>query len=217
MVSEELDLRALDLTTLVRMDLPLPMLLRPEPALDDDALMSVSRALRPFRLERTRAGEIEIMSPNGMLSGQHEQMLLVALVEWNRHAGRGVTIPANVGVNLPDGSCLAADAAWMSHERYSSLTREQKQGFLPFCPEFIVEIRLQSDRRRKLEAKMELWVANGAKLAWLIDLQERSVSVYRPGEETESLEAPEMVAGTGPLEGFLLNAGAFWSVGDDER
>jgi len=41
-------------------------------------------------------------------------------------------------------------------------------------------------------------------LGWLIDPQERTVTIYRPGRGPEVLSAPSSVAGEGPVEGFIL-------------
>lgn len=47
----------------------------------------------------------------------------------------------------------------------------------------MVEIRSQSDRLHKLQAKMtDAWMANGVRLAWLIDPYEEKACVYRQGK-----------------------------------
>lgn len=45
---------------------------------------------------------------------------------------------------------------------------------------------------------MQEYIACGAKLGWLIDLIERRVGIYRPGEKVESLDEPLTLA-AGPL------------------
>jgi len=57
----------------------------------------------------------------------------------------------------------------VANERLRHLTPEQKNGYPPLCPDFIIEVRSQSDRRSVVEAKMQTWLDNGAKLAWLMD------------------------------------------------
>jgi hypothetical protein len=37
------------------------------------------------------------------------------------------------------------------------------------CPDFVIELLSSSDRLPKAQAKMKDWIANGAKLVWLID------------------------------------------------
>jgi Uma2 family endonuclease len=51
---------------------------------------------------------------------------------------------------------------------------------------------------------MELWIANGAQLAWLIDPIEQAVSVYRPGQRPKTHSHPTSVQGDGIMAGFDL-------------
>lgn len=59
--------------------------------------------------------------------------------------------------------------------------------------------------------KMEEYVANGAQLGWLIDPETRSVSIYRPGREVETLSNVDSVAGEGPVAGFVLDLAKIWN------
>jgi hypothetical protein len=51
---------------------------------------------------------------------------------------------------------------------------------------------------------MESWMANGAKLGWLINLHQRNVLVYESDNEPR-LETGDSVAGIDPVEGFVLD------------
>jgi Uma2 family endonuclease len=95
--------------------------------------------------------------------------------------------------------------------RLAKLTAEQKKKFPPLCPDFVVELRSPSDRLTQVQAKMREWIANGAKLGWLIDPEARSVYVYRPGQTTERLVDPRRVEGDGPVEGFVLEMADIWN------
>ena len=58
---------------------------------------------------------------------------------------------------------------------------------------------------------MRLWVANGAKLAWLVDPERKIVEVYRPGKaEGDVLEGVTAVYGEGPVAGFVLELARIW-------
>jgi Uma2 family endonuclease len=58
---------------------------------------------------------------------------------------------------------------------------------------------------------MAEWIANGARLAWLVDPENRAVEIYRPGgEPAEILTNPESVKGEGPVEGFVLDLLPVW-------
>jgi Uma2 family endonuclease len=57
---------------------------------------------------------------------------------------------------------------------------------------------------------MELWIANGAQVGWLIDPEEKAVHVYRAGDSPEVLHRPTSVQGSGVVAGFELVMGRVW-------
>ena len=85
-----------------------------------------------------------------------------------------------------------------------------REGFWHLCPDFVIELRSQSDRIRALREKMAEWLANGAQLAWLIDPEARRIEIY-PGFEAETRDGVSSVAGEGPVEGFVLNLARVWN------
>ena len=72
----------------------------------------------------------------------------------------------------------------LSARRWDSLSEKQKKGFAPICPDFVVELRSESDSFASLHRKMLEYIANGASLGWLIDPLKRRVYVYRPRSGT---------------------------------
>lgn len=178
--------------------------------MSDEELMAFSQRHKPYRFERTKDGEIITMTPIGFLGGTHETYVAGALDRWAQEDGRGTAVGPNVGFNLPDSSCLAPDAAWIESTRLAALTPKQQAGFPPLCPDFLIEIRSQSDSRPTLEAKMQQWIANGAQLAWLIDPIDATVTIYRPNQPTETLERPDLVTAHAPIAGFTLRTTRLW-------
>ena len=82
---------------------------------------------------------------------------------------------------------------------------EQQEDFVPLCPDFVVELRSPSDALKTLQDKMQEYIDNGAKLAWLIDPKREVVEIYRPNQEVEVLESPNSVSGEDVLPGFVLD------------
>jgi len=82
--------------------------------------------------------------------------------------------------------------------------------YWPVCPNFVIELRSQSDRVRVLREKMDEWLANGAQLGWLIDPDIRTIEIYRPGLEAETRAGASSIAGEGPVAGFVLDLGPVW-------
>lgn len=189
----------------------LPLTLRAAAPLSDDDLMRLSEENKPYRLERTAQGEITVMTPVGGIGGTHEFYVASQLFNWIDSSGTGIGFGPNTGFNLPDGSCLAPDAAWLSLSRWQALSPKQKEGYPPLCPEFIIEIRSRSDSRRLLETKMQLWLSNGAELAWLIDPIDSTITIYSASASDQVLTRPATISGAGPVTGFELNSSRLWT------
>lgn len=156
------------------------------------------------RLERGRDGTLVLMPPTGADGSRRNLNLAIQLGAWNEATGLGVAFDSNGGFELPDGSVRAADAAWVSLQRWQRLTHAERETFAPLCPDFVVELRSPSDRMTDLREKMKDYIANGARLGWLIDPYEKRIEVYRPGREVEELLAPESVSADDVLPGFVL-------------
>ena len=57
---------------------------------------------------------------------------------------------------------------------------------------------------------MDEYIANGARLGWLIDPLEKQVFVYRPGQQIEHLLNPATLLGDPVLAGFTLDLARVW-------
>jgi Uma2 family endonuclease len=57
---------------------------------------------------------------------------------------------------------------------------------------------------------MAEYLANGARLGWLLYPPERRVYVYRPEVPVERLDQPEILSGKPVLRGFTLDLREIW-------
>jgi Uma2 family endonuclease len=89
-------------------------------------------------------------------------------------------------------------------DRIEALTRAQRQGFPPFCPDAVFEIRSPSDSVDELRSKMLTYMSNGARLAVLIDPQRRAVELHAPGKPTQIIEHAQSVLCDPVFPGFTL-------------
>ncbi|MGB3534390.1 MAG: Uma2 family endonuclease [Microcoleaceae cyanobacterium] len=166
---------------------------------------------RKLRLERTSLGELIVNPPTGWETGKRNSRIFGELYIWWCNAGEpGDIFDSSTGFILPNGANRSPDACWVSQERWDALTEEQKGTFANICPDFVVELRSSSDTLKPLQAKMQEYIDNGAKLGWLIDPQNRTVEVYRVGVEVEVLSNPTELSGEEVLPGFVLNLRRVW-------
>ena len=191
-------------------NLELPVRVRPDHPMTDEELMRFCAANDLLRIERDKNGELILMTPTGSEGGGRNADVTFELMLWARADGRGKVFDSNTGFTLPDGSMRSPDASWVSWPRWNALTHEEQKRFAPICPEFVIELRSESDRLEDLRAKMVEWIANGAELAWLIDPERKAVEVYRPGRAPEVLEGLSAVYGEGPVRGFVLELARIW-------
>ena len=186
--------------------------LRPVIELTDDQFFELCQTNRDLRIERTAEGDIVVMPPEGGETGYRSMLLGMFLTQWALRDSTGVTFGSSTGFNLPNGATRAPDAAWVERSRLAALTTDQKQTFLPLCPDLVVEIRSPSDRLSSLQENMQEYLDNGAQLGWLIDPPGRAVYVYRPNHPVERLENPATIAGDPVLPGFVLDLQKIWEV-----
>jgi Uma2 family endonuclease len=191
----------------------------------DDAFLPATLTARPMTdqqfadfcaehpdlfFETTAEGEIIVMPPNFSKTGLRNLEIARQLGNWAREDASGFGGDSSTGFLLPNGARRSPDASWTPKEEIRRLPEESREGYWHLCPAFVIELRSQSDRLRVLREKMDEYIANGARLGWLIDPENRTVEVYRPGCGPETLKEVESVSGEGPVEGFVLDLRTVW-------
>ncbi|MGK7874656.1 MAG: Uma2 family endonuclease [Xenococcaceae cyanobacterium] len=179
--------------------------LEPVVNLTNEQFCKLCRANPEAKLERTAAGELVVMSPTGGESGSRNRKLTQRLGIWTDADGTGEAFDSSTMFELPNGAFRSPDAAWIPLERWESLTAEERRTFPPICPDFVVELRSDSDRLKSLQNKMQEYIDNGARLGWLIDPQGKQVEIYRQGQRKKVLRSPTQLKGEDVLPGFVLN------------
>ncbi|MCT7980882.1 Uma2 family endonuclease [Laspinema olomoucense] len=175
--------------------------------LTDDQFFQLCQNNRDLRFERTATGELIIMPPTGGETSNRNIELSYQLQGWSRQNNLGKAFDSNGGFKLPKGGNRSPDASWVNIASWDALTPDQREKFLPLCPDFVVELRSASDSLKELQDKMLEYLENGVRLGWLIDRQNLRVEIYRPGQEVEIIESPRSLSGEDVLPGFVLDLG----------
>ena len=181
--------------------------LRPVMELTDERLYVLCQANRELRFERTAQGELLLMAPTAGETGRRNAKLTQHLANWADSDGSGLVFDSSTGFVLPNGAMRSPDAAWLRRSRWESLRPDQKQTFIPLCPDFVIELRSGTDM---LQDKLQEYMQNGVLLGWLIDPPYQRVYVYRPGVPVECLEKGNSISGDPELPGFVLDLGQVW-------
>ena len=183
-----------------------------KPAIDitEDQFFALCQLNRDLRLERNAEGDIIVMPPTGGETGNRNAEITGQLVIWTKQDGTGAAFDSSTGFKLPNGADRSPDAAWVQKSRLAVLSQEEKEKFLPLCPDFVIELLSPSDELEEVKAKMDEYIENGARLGWLLEPRSRRVHVYRPGESVIMIENTGQISGEPELPGFVLDLREIW-------
>jgi Uma2 family endonuclease len=184
--------------------------IRPAIEMTDDEFFALCQLNRDLRFERTSQGDIIIMSPTGAETGIRNSSITGQLYIWAKRDGTGVVFDSSTGFKLPNGADRSPDAAWIPRSRLATLTAEQKERFLPLCPDFVVELLSPTDTLAVTQAKMDEYIENGAQLGWLIDPEMRRIHAYRPLQAVVIKENLLETSADPELPGFVLDLREIW-------
>ena len=187
----------------------LPATLTARPMTDDEFAAFCDEHPDLF-FEMSAEGDLIVMPPTHSETGARNLEILGQLRNFTRNDGRGIATDSSTGFVLPNGARRSPDGAWTPKSAREKLNPKSRKGFWHLCPDFVIELRSDSDRLKAVRAKMREYMQNGAKLGWLIDPEARAIEIYRPDREPERLENAESVRGEGPVEGFELDLRTVW-------
>jgi Uma2 family endonuclease len=178
--------------------------------LRDDQFFQLCVNNRDFRFERNAQGDLVIMSPTGGETGERNSEINFQLRLWNHRSKLGKVFDSSTGFKLPKGGNRSPDASWIPLEKWHNLTPEQQKKFLPLCPDFLIELLSATDSLSETRKKMQEYMDNGAKLAWLINRKDKQVEIYRQEKPVEILDNPISLSGEDVLPEFTLEMELIW-------
>jgi Uma2 family endonuclease len=167
--------------------------------------------------EMTAEGEIIVMAPTFSMTAMRNSKIIGQLDSWADQDARGVTFDSSGGFVLPNRARRSADVSWGERNKIKQRDADGRKGFFHLCPDFVIELKSDTDRLPTLRKKMTEWIANGAQLAWLINPDNQTVEIYRPNRAMETITNPKSIAAESPVRGFVLDLTRVWDpLGDRE-
>jgi len=158
-----------------------------------------------LQLELSAEGELIIMPPAYSETGWKEGRVFQRLANWTEKDGMGRCYSPSAGFTLPNGAKRAPDASWISNARWNRLKPEDREKMARVCPDFVVEVRSETNSIPVLKQKMAEYIENGARLGWLLDPIDKRVYIYRPNRRVECLENRNELNGENVLPGFRFH------------
>jgi Uma2 family endonuclease len=173
------------------------------PAITPDDLLRMPDEGRGFELVDGQLRTLNMSNESSYVGGE----ILHLLKSFINPRGLGYVFMADNGFqcfpNDPD-RVRRADVSFIAAAR---LTPEQyhSKGHCPVCPDLIVEVVSPNDLVTEVTTKRKEWLAAGAKLVWVVDPDDRTVSVYRPDQTPRILLEKDTVTGDPVLPGFAVS------------
>jgi Uma2 family endonuclease len=195
-----------------------PLRLPPDLLLTPEQFEQVCQANPDAVLELAADGTLIAMTPTGGETSSRNSEITYQLRAFCRTHSGWRNFDSSGGFRLPDGSVFSPDAALVREVRWQALSVEERRGFVPLCPELVIELASPSDEGPRsvssLRRKMELYQANGAQLGWLLLPHERAVEIWRAGQPGggERLENACRVEGGELAEGLGLDLAELWAL-----
>lgn len=176
----------------------------------EESFYEFCRANADLRIELTSKGVLIVMPPTGGETGERNFNLTGSFHPWVKVNEAGLGFDSSTAFTLPNGAVRSPDFSWIKRERWEALPIEDRRKFAHICPDFVVELRSPSDALKDLQEKMEEYIANGARMGWLIDPQEKKVHVYSAQASVKCFDDPQQVSGDPVLPGFVLEMKEIW-------
>ncbi len=101
----------------------------------------------------------------------------------------------------PD-TAIAPDWAFIAKDRLPDVY--PVRGYAAIVPDLVLEVRSSSDTKAEAEAKMKQWIQAGVLLGWELNMKTRVMTVYRPNQETRTIDVDGTIDGEDVLPGFTL-------------
>ncbi len=127
-------------------------------------------------------------------------------------------LPAASDSNRVEGS-RTPDVMFISRENFDAFWSQPDADSKPFrfIPDLVVEVISPGDRYTDVGRKIRAYLADGVRLIWVVDMEDRTVAVYSPDQPIQILTLDDTLTGGAVLPGFAVVVREFFqsqSAGD---
>jgi Uma2 family endonuclease len=169
----------------------------------DNELIAFCLANPGLKVERDEKGQLFISTGiSTALMSANRSELMGEISIWNRIHKKGKVLSSGCGYFLADSSMRTADVAWISLDKWNTIS--EKKSFPALAPDFVVELKAETDNLDLLKAKMLSWTKNGVKLAWLVCMEERTTFIYQGQSKEYKVSFDEYLSGETVLPGLCV-------------
>ncbi len=171
---------------------------------DDQIVLQLSSKNPELQFEVDKNNQLIITMPTKDETGNINSELNAEFVIWNRADKLGNVYDSSTGFRMPKNNALKSpDISFILKERLEKLPTDS--GYRKIAPDFVLELRSESDALKDLIDKMLEYIDNGVRLGWLLDSQGEVAYIYRLNGNHASQSFDEPLSGEEVLKNFTLN------------
>ena len=143
-------------------------------------------------------GEIVEMPPPSELHGVVCSLIAHLLWTFIFRRGKGYLCGNDSGLLIARGPDTVRGPDLMLFDESRPLDTLSRK-FTERIPKLVIEVLSPSDQMTKVNLRISQFLKRGVPLAWLVDPEVRSVTVYRPGKEHSVVDETEELTGEDAL------------------
>ena len=154
-------------------------------------------------------GVVVTMPPPGFRHGLRQGKVYKILDHYGtstRH-GRAAVESGMVTDRGPD-TVRGPDVSYWSAERLP--LDVEPEGYPDTSPDLCVEVLSPGNQLAKILEKLREYFANNVRMVWVVDPDDRTLTVYRSADEGRLLHESAMLSGEDVLPGFSCRVGEFF-------
>lgn len=175
----------------------------------------VNRPENDNKFLELRRGEVIELSRPTTTHGIVTSLVATELNLYTRVVRKGYVTSNDAGVVLSEevGTVVGPDVAYFTNANtFDEVT--PKGAETP--PVLAVEVLSPNDKPSKVNEKIEDYLRNGVQVVWLVDYEERKITVYRPDRTHRVLKEADELVGGEDLPGFACRVGDFFRLPGDK-
>lgn len=155
-------------------------------------------------------GEI-VVSPTGYRHSSVGMRIGHLIQEFLDEHPLGGIAGADLGVVFENGDLRSPDLTFIRNEKIPAGDAEKR--FLEIVPDLVVEVLSPSDSMRFVGHKIGEFLESGVPIVWLVDPEQRTVTVYRSLSNTERYTSEDTIIADPVLPGFSCTVSRFFGPG----
>jgi Uma2 family endonuclease len=164
----------------------------------------VAWASRPENSDRQwelDEGEVIEVPPPRRTHGYYCWLVIAILTDYVNRRGSGHLLTNDAGIVVSRGPDTLRGADVMMFLR-PAVASDFDAPYVEDVPDLIVEVVSPSDTSKRINRRINQYMTRGVRLVWVIDPDERTVTVCRPNEFPKVLDETDDLSGNGVLPDF---------------